>query len=256
MQIIFLRNATLIIEVGGERILVDPMLGEVGSLPPYAFFRHKPRFNPTVPLPSQFESSLDAVTIGLITHCRYAHFDHLDKAGWRHLTALKIPVYCNELDERYLRNRGINTHTLKPGKELPFLGGTLLPVIATHGYGLVGKLMGPGLGYVLSLPGEPTLYISGDTVLTPSVRQVLTNNKPDIAILAAGAASLDIGKPILMPFSESIEFVRIAPGQVVATHMEALNHCPITRDQFREAITQEGLAHKVCIPFDGERLAL
>lgn len=49
-----------------------------------------------------------------------------------------------------------------------------------------------------------------------------------------------------------LTFVRLAPGQVIATHMEALNHCPVTRSQFREAVAEAGLADKTQVPVDGE----
>jgi L-ascorbate metabolism protein UlaG (beta-lactamase superfamily) len=116
--------------------------------------------------------------------------------------------------------------------------------------------MGPGLGYWLELPNEATLYISGDTVLTAVVKQVLTDWRPDIAILAAGGASLDIGQPILMPMPEMLEFIRLSPGITIATHMDALNHCPVTRRQFRKHVAEAGLTHKVRVPEDGEILVL
>ena len=256
MYIHFIRNATLIIDTGTQRILVDPMLGPRGSLPPLAFIRHRPRLNPTVSLPPNVETALSAVTAGLITHCRRGHFDHFDGAGYRYLAQQRIPVYCNHLDENHLRRRAIITMPLTPNHSHDFLSGRVTPFETVHGYGVVGKLMGPGLGYILELPNEPRLYISGDTVLTPLVQGVLTDIRPDIVILAAGGASLDIGRPILMPIMEMLEFIRLSSGLVIATHMEALNHCPVTRDQFRKAVVQAGLASKVCIPSDGEIVAV
>ena len=93
-------------------------------------------------------------------------------------------------------------------------------------------------------------------MLTPTVRHVLAELQPDLAVLAAGRASLDWGKPILMPLNEMLEFVQLAPGKVIATHMEALNHCPVTRAQFRGAMIQAGLIDKVFIPDDGNVLTL
>ena len=116
--------------------------------------------------------------------------------------------------------------------------------------------MGPGLGYLIELPGEASLYISGDTVLTATVRQVLTDLRPDVAVLNAGSASLDLGRPILMPMGEMLEFIRLAPGTVIAVHMEALNHCPTMRAQFREAVARAGLAGKVRVPADGQVLVI
>ena len=36
MRIHQIRNATVVVEAAGQRILVDPMLGAPGTLPPYA----------------------------------------------------------------------------------------------------------------------------------------------------------------------------------------------------------------------------
>ena len=113
MQIHFIRNATLIIYAGSQHILVDPMLGPKGFLPPCAFFRHRPRCNPTVPLPPNAKPVLETITAGLVTHCRRGHFDHLDWAGWYLLAQQQAPVYCNYLDETYLQRRGIITIPLQ-----------------------------------------------------------------------------------------------------------------------------------------------
>lgn len=256
MQILFIRNATLVIYTGSQHILVDPMLGPKGSLPSCAFFRHRSQRNPTAPLPANVKPVLETITAGLVTHCRRGHLDHLDRAGWRLLARQQVPVYCNRLDETYLLRRGIITVALQPNQRHKFLGGSIMAFETAHGYGVIGKLMGTGLGYLVELPGEPSIYISGDTVLTTEVRQVLTDLRPNVAVLNAGSASLDIGRPILMPMTDLLEFVRLAPGDVIAVHMEALNHCPTTRTQFREAVIQAGLAHKVRIPADGEVLVI
>jgi L-ascorbate metabolism protein UlaG (beta-lactamase superfamily) len=113
-------------------------------------------------------------------------------------------------------------------------------------------LMGSGAGYFIELPGEKSIYISGDTVMTETVRQVLNGLQPDNSILNAGTALLDFGRPILMPLEEQLDFIRTAPGKVIAVHMDAFNHCLTTRDMLRNAVSKEGLADKVMIPTDGE----
>ena len=253
MQVHFIRNATLIIQTGEYRILVDPMLGPKGSGPSFSFIRHKSQRNPIVDLPENAEEMLETVTCGLVTH---RHFDHLDPVGINLLAQRQIPVYCSLWDEAHLQKKGINTIALSINQSHDFLNGRITVFEAAHGYGLIGKLMGHGVGYLLELPDEPSLYISGDTVLTPTVRHVLAELQPDLAVLAAGRASLDWGKPILMPLNEMLEFVQLAPGKVIATHMEALNHCPVTRAQFRGAMIQAGLIDKVFIPDDGNVLTL
>lgn len=115
-------------------------------------------------------------------------------------------------------------------------------------------LMGPGVGFLLRLPGEPSLYLSGDTVLTNDVRTALERERPDIANLHAGGAQLDIGSPILMTLDEQLEFVRLAPGRVIAVHLEALDHCGITRATLDEAQTEAGVSDRVDISADGQTI--
>lgn len=54
-----------------------------------------------------------------------------------------------------------------------------------------------------------------------------------------------------MPVDEILQFVRLAPGRVVANHLEALNHGPTTRDMLRSRLSAAGLEKKVAIPADG-----
>jgi hypothetical protein len=114
--------------------------------------------------------------------------------------------------------------------------------------------MANGAGYFLHLPDEPSIYISGDTVYTADVERALTELKPDIAVMAAGTATLDVSKPILMPMGELLQFIHTAPGIVVANHLEALNHCPTTRAQLKQALKNNNLLSKVHIPNDGDVL--
>jgi L-ascorbate metabolism protein UlaG (beta-lactamase superfamily) len=112
--------------------------------------------------------------------------------------------------------------------------------------------MGPGAGYVLRLTGEPSLYLTGDTILTDDVRRVLAEDAPDVCVVPCGSAQLDVGGPVLMPMDELLEFIRLAPGRVVGNHLEALNHCPTTRADLAAALAAAGLADKVILPRDGE----
>jgi L-ascorbate metabolism protein UlaG (beta-lactamase superfamily) len=256
MRIQHIRNACIIIHSGEHRILVDPCLNPKSSLPPYTLFRKKPRLNPTIDLPPGAETELNRITCGLITHCRYGHFDHLDKKGIRLLSTRQVPTYCNAPDEPFLKRHRIRTVPLYMNRKNAFLTGQITPFPTAHGSGLVGMLMRPGAGYFIELPGDQSLYISGDTVMTQTVRHVLNDLRPDISIINAGTAILDFGKPVLMPISEQLDFIRMAPGRVVAVHLEAFNHCLTTRDILRAAVLKEGLSGKVLIPQDGEWMDL
>ena len=256
MKIRLLRNACIIIHSNGHRIIVDPCLNPKKSLPPYTFFRKKPQFNPTIDLPSSAESELSRITCGLITHCRYGHFDHLDKNGISLLALKQVPTYCNSSDEQFLRRHNIKTIPLNMNRESAFLTGHIIPFPTAHGYGIIGMIMRPGAGYFIELPEDKSLYISGDTVMTQTVRHILNDLRPDISILNAGTATLDVGRPILMPINEQLDFIRMAPGKVIAVHLEAFNHCLTTRDILRDIVLKEGFSGKVVIPQDGELMDL
>lgn len=261
MKIHQLRNATLIIESEDKYILVDPMLGAKGSIAPFARKRFKPLKNPLVDLPVSAYSVLDKVTNCLITHSQkfgikaLQHTDHLDTSGEAFLRERNTPIATLACDAKVLRKYGLNIQTeLEYWHPQPLLGGEIIAVPALHGHSWVHHFMANGAGYVLRLPNEPTVYLSGDTVYTPDVERVLKELQPDVAVMASGTATLDLGKPILMPMEELIQFARTAPGKVVANHLEALNHCPTTRTQLKRELDDNGLLSKVYIPNDGETL--
>ncbi|MFZ5571323.1 MAG: MBL fold metallo-hydrolase [Thermodesulfobacteriota bacterium] len=261
MKLHHLRNATFVIETGATCILIDPMLSGPGKLPPFSVIRHKARRNPLVPLPSNAAEILDRVTHCLITHSQafgikaFQHTDHLDRAGESFLRRNNIPVACPRQDGAYLKRQGLRVEwELDFWRPEPFPGGEILAVPARHGHGWIHRLMANGAGFYLRFPEEPSIYISGDTVYTPEVEQALKELKPDISVMAAGSARLDAGGPILMPLDELLAFARNAPGKVIANHLEALNHCPITRGQLRQALENSGSASKTIIPADGETI--
>ncbi|WP_454056757.1 MBL fold metallo-hydrolase [Cupriavidus sp. Marseille-Q8015] len=255
MKIQQLRNATIIVEIGAHRVLVDPMLAHKHALPPLRLSGARQR-NPLIELPSVAESTLESVTHCLITHCQRGHFDHLDRAAKRWLRERGIPVICTPHDAAHLSERGLNVQPLHQNHEQPgpFLGGTIRTVRCTHGRGLVGKLMEHGVGYLIESPGEPALYLSGDTVLTPTIREFVARHRPQICVVPAGGARFDLGGEIIMGVEEVLDFTRLAPGIVVANHLEALSHCPVTRDDLRHAAKKAGVDSRLYIPTDGEIL--
>ena len=261
MKIHHLRNATFVIESKANFILIDPMLSAKGELPPFARFKHKAQNNPIIPLPSNSSEILSKVTHCLITHSQkwgieaLTHTDHLDKAGKTFLQKNHTPVASLKNDASYLKKHHINITTeLEYWKEQEYLGGYLTAVPAKHGHGFIHNMMANGAGLFLRLPNEPSIYISGDTVLTDDVKKALKEFKPDITVVAAGNASIDIGGDILMPIEEILEFIRLSPSKVIANHLEALNHCPITREQLKNELMKNDLLENVYIPNDGEVL--
>ncbi|MEO1434268.1 MAG: MBL fold metallo-hydrolase [Bacteroidota bacterium] len=249
MKIHHLRNATLIIETDQHKILVDPMLGPKGSGAPFTLFRFKPRRNPTVDLPANAPQLLEGITHCIVTHL---HPDHLDDMAIDFLTSKNIPVVGSHHDLPTLQKKGLNVVlSMRHWEQKEFLGGKILSVPAIHGYGFVKKIAGYVMGVHLELPGQPSIYISSDTVYTEHVDKILKEYAPDITVMAAGKAQLDIGQPLLMHEQDQVKFVEHSPGRVFANHMESLNHCPFTREKLKHLLKSKGLLEKVDIPVDG-----
>ena len=252
MKIHHIRNATMIIEVNNHFILVDPMLGPQATMPPFTLFRFKAKRNPIAPFPEQSRSLLEKVTHCIITH---RHPDHLDTAGIKFLITQNIPVVCSYKDAPILKNKGLTiSQSIHYWKEVNFLNGTLEGIPAKHGYGFVAKPMGNVMGFYLKLPQYPSIYLSSDTIYTKHVHKVLMEYKPDISVIPGGAAQLDFFQPLLMTLNDILKFVQNAPGKVIINHLEAINHCPTTRKELREIMTNKQLMPKVFIPDDGQSI--
>lgn len=254
MKITQLRNATLHVEIADFRLIVDPMLAPAGALPRLKWLGSGGRRNPLVELPPVAERCLAGATHALITHCQRGHFDHLDRAGKRWLRERQLPVLCMPEDAAHLHARGLQVRVLETGATL--LDGRLriTPVPCLHGEGWMGRLMAHGHGYLLEHPGQPSLYIAGDTVLSETVRGFVLQRQPDVCVIPAGGARFDLGGEIIMDLKQALTLGSLGRGLFVANHLEALDHCPTTRAELRAEAARRGLAERFLVPEDGQEL--
>jgi L-ascorbate metabolism protein UlaG (beta-lactamase superfamily) len=126
-----------------------------------------------------------------------------------------------------------------------------------HGTGEIGARMAPVSGFVLRAAGEPTLYLAGDTIWCPEVEQALQDHQPDVVIVNAGAAQFLSGGPITMTADDVAQVCRaLPPAEVIAIHMEAINHCLLTRSELLARLEEQGLEGRVMIPGDGTLVEL
>ncbi|MCU4316660.1 MBL fold metallo-hydrolase [Acinetobacter bereziniae] len=261
MKIHHIRSATFVIESNNYFLLIDPMLSEKGELPAFSFFRFKAKRNPLVDLSANTPELLKKVTHCLITHSQtfniraFQHTDHLDKKGEVFLLKNEIPVYTFKNDVGYLEKIGLKVKLgLDNWQSCEFLGGKLTAIPARHGHGWISKIMANGCGFYLELPGEPSIYICGDTVLTDDVKKALLHFQPDITVVPAGQAQMDVGQPILMSKMEIKEIIKLSPKFIVANHLEALNHCPIKRADIKKLANELDSKNRIFVPNDGETL--
>ena len=233
MRITLVRNATLIVEVAGRRVLVDPMLDDAAARPPIEGTRN-PVANPTAPLPFPAEDVVRGLDAVIVTH---RHRDHLDARG-EELVPRDVPVFCQPEDEEALRELGLDVRPIVDA--LDWDGLTISRTPARHGTGRVAELLAPVSGFVLD-----ELYLAGDTVWYEAVEETIARHRPRVAVVNAGGAEFVEGGLIVMGADDVREVVTRVPT-VIAVHMEAINHCFLERASLAAAVPG------VLIPRDGE----
>lgn len=248
MELRLIRNATLRLRYGGTDLLVDPMLSVKHAIRPMGDAAGR---NPTVDLPC----SLDEVVAGVDTvFVSHLHPDHFDEAAFG-VVPRDLPVLCQPGDGEQLAKAGFDVRELDAPTE--HRGISITPTGGAHGTGPVLERMGRVMGVVLRAPGEPTVYWCGDTVLCDEVRDVIERERPDVIVTHSGGATA-AGTTILMDTEETLEVARLAPdATVVAVHLEAVAHAPVTRAGLRAAADAAGIAAgRLLIPADGDTIAL
>jgi L-ascorbate metabolism protein UlaG (beta-lactamase superfamily) len=249
MRIEFLRHATLLVSLAGTRILVDPMLGPVGEMPPIPDSPN-PRRNPLVPLPGAIDAIVAGVEATIVTHM---HRDHFDAAASEALPK-QMPLLVQPEDEERLRKMGF-TEVLRVDPSRAWRGIEIVRTAGQHGHGELAEQMGPVSGFVLRALGEPSLYVAGDTVWCEEVRRAVEAFEPAVIVVNAGAAQFLAGGAITMTAEDVASVCAAAPNAtVVAVHMEAINHCLLTRGELRRFLDEREISARVLIPADGEEL--
>jgi L-ascorbate metabolism protein UlaG (beta-lactamase superfamily) len=164
---------------------------------------------------------LDAV---LVTH---RHRDHLD-ARAEELLPRDVPG----LDARPVAD------------ELSWDGLRIARTPARHGSGTLAAALAPVSGFVLD-----GLYLAADTVWYEGVAATIARHRPRVAVVNAGDAEFLEGGLIVMGVEDVREVAARVPT-VVAVHLEALNHCFLSRAALRAAVPG------VLVREDGETLEL
>ncbi|MBD0379408.1 MBL fold metallo-hydrolase [Paenibacillus sedimenti] len=248
MKIQLIRHATLWLEYAGTTFLIDPMFSEAGANPPIPGSSNERR-NPLVPMPGSMHGWLQPDAI-VVTHL---HRDHWDDAAAAALPKA-TPIFCQPGDENTFSSQGFTSvsaiTTMIQTKNI-----RISRTSGQHGTGDIGEKMGRVSGFVFQADGEPTLYLAGDTIWCNDVEQALDIYRPDVSIVNAGGARFAVGDPITMEADDIIQVCKYAPyTQIVAVHMDSINHCLLTREDLKIRLAEAGLLDQVAIPKDGERV--
>ena len=239
MNITQIRNATQLITYAGKRFLIDPMLAPKGAYPGFPGTARADIRNPMVELPVDVQTLLDTDAV-IVTHAV-------------ELIAKHKPIYVqNDSDAALLRGQGF--HNLTVMTDETTFGD--IRIAKTYGgqhgtdraYAVpeLAERLGEACGVVFRHPDEKTLYIAGDTIWRDAVAADLQKHQPDVVVLNAGYAHVIGFGPIIMGEEDLLNVHFLLPqAKIVATHMEAINHCLLTRRALREYVDANEISDAV-----------
>lgn len=256
MQLTQIRNATLKLDYAGVRFLIDPMLSDKDAWPGFTGSARSHLRNPMVALPVSIEELLD-VEVVIVTH---THKDHWDEAAQQLIPKDQVIYTQNENDAALLRTQGFTAVSVLADTNV-IAGINVAKTNGQHGsdeaYAIpeVAERLGDACGLVFSMEGEKTLYVAGDTIWVSQYAESLEKHEPDVVVLNIGMATIDGIGAIIMGKQDALRTLEVLPSAtVVASHMEAVNHCLLSRDELRAYATENGIQDRVLVPEDGETL--
>ncbi|KGP74316.1 MBL fold metallo-hydrolase [Pontibacillus yanchengensis] len=249
MYIKQIRNATLIITFADKKFLIDPFLAEQGSMPPFPDTPNQDLNNPLVELPVSKEELIDVDAV-IVTHL---HPDHFDDAAKEMLPKDMFIYAQNEADLQVIQEAGFtNVQSFEKGATME--GVDIFHTNGQHGSREMTEITGKVSGIVFAHKNEKPLYIAGDTIWCDDVKEAIHTHQPEVIVVNAGAAQFLEGGPITMTKEDVHQTQQEAPNAtVIVSHMEALNHCLLTRNEMHQYLEEQGLEN-IVIPKDGEQL--
>lgn len=253
-----IRSATAIITCGGVRFLIDPWLGDKGSIPPLPGSPNGDLSCPIHDLPCSIEELLQVDAV-IATHL---HFDHFDEKAFQVIPKGKIIFVQDEADEETLRQGGFRNVRILNENGSDFKGVTLFKTECLHGQKenidalyAMAKLRKDACGVVFRHPEEKTFYLAGDTIFYEGVTKAIEKFTPAmIAVNAAEASIMGFGN-IIMGIKDIENTLAAAPeATLIATHMDEVCHSKLWRKDLRDYIKQKSLQKRLLVPEDGEMI--
>jgi L-ascorbate metabolism protein UlaG (beta-lactamase superfamily) len=247
MQIQLIRSATLIVEMAGTRLLIDPWLAEKGQGRSYSGRAQ----SPLVDLPLPVEDIIGSIDAVLISHL---HSDHFDDVAQRILPK-QMPILCHGRDADSIRAMGFE-QVLAMGEGIEVGSVHIRTTDGQHGPPEVLADMGEVSGFLLTANDEPLLYWAGDTILCPPVEAVLSEERPDVIVVHGCGALWDGKGPLVMDGEMVLDAVRLSgDGTVIVTHLDAVDHATVSRADIRRLAAAGAIgADRLLIPEDGDIL--
>jgi L-ascorbate metabolism protein UlaG (beta-lactamase superfamily) len=248
-RITFVGHATVLIEIGGRRILTDPVLR-----PRMLRIIHRHADEPA----DHVTEDVDAV---LISHLHHDHLDFPSLKRFDRTTRIVVPAGA----ARTIRRRGFTEVAELAAGERAEVGGVQVAATAAVHAGRRFKV-GPmvrAVGYEVSA-GSSSIYFAGDPDLFDEMAELA--GRIDVALLPIAGWGPKLGKGHLNPKTAAEAAALIRPRVVIPIHWGTLLRSDLRKDterwfggpprEFANALAERAPGVELCILQPGESLDL
>ncbi|HEY1974861.1 MAG TPA: MBL fold metallo-hydrolase [Pseudonocardia sp.] len=240
---------TAVLEYAGLRIITDPTFDPPGT---YTGAGAEGTNGITKTAgPALSADEVAPIDVALISHDH--HIDNLDESGRAFLTRVSS-VFTTPAGAERLGNGAVGLADYE-STSVPRPGGgelTITAVPAQHGPDGVWQLVGPVVGFVLSGPDLPTVYVSGDNSNLDVVRDIAGKFGPiELALLFVGGAKFDEvagGAYLTLGNDDAVRAATILESAtVIPVHADGWAHFSQSAEQLREAFEAAGIPDRIVV---------
>ena len=245
-----LGGPTTVVDIAGHRIVMDPTFDPPGA---HAYLTK-------ISGPAVGADALGPVDAVLISHDE--HPDNLDDSGRRMALAAPLvlthPGAAGRLGPPAVGLAPWQSHQLNGSSGII----AVQAVPAVHGpddgqRDASGHVNCEVTGFVLSGPGLPTVYLSGDNASIAAVKDVADRvGEIDVAVLFAGAARVpakERGRPLTLTAARAAAAAEILGAKVVIpAHVDGWAHFSEGVGEFLTAFDQAGIANRLKVAPHGD----
>lgn len=248
VEIQYVGGPTSLITLGGIRLLTDPTFDAPGE------YTVGTRKLVKTTGPALRPSDLPPVDAVLLSHDH--HPDNLDTAGRTVVTSAPLVLSTPSAHDRL----GAPVRAL-PAWEHTEVGDVRVTAVpALHGPKGSEPLVGEVTGFVLSGPGLPKVYVSGDNADLDLVREIADREGPvDVAILFAGAARTPLvpDATLTLTSEQAAQAATLLGARhVVPLHFEHWGHFTQDGPTLTKAFAEAGLTDRLHLLEPGSSVRL
>lgn len=245
VNVTYLGGPTIILEIGGLRLMTDPTLDPAGE---QFMINDKPAYHKTE---GPATTDIGKIDVVLLSHDQ--HGDNLDHAGRELLKQVDKTLTTKIGAERL----GSNALGLAPWESIALNDEVVITgTPARHGPAGSEKLTGDVTGFIVTIAGLQ-IYITGDTVFYDGVKEVAEKFKPQYVFIFAGAAKPRGPFNVTMGTNDAIDTAFAFPdATIIPVHFEGWSHYTETGGMLQQSFNALGIGGQLRILQPGVQTSL